>query len=486
MIIDSEGMKKTEESSGIPVYDLMCAAGRACAAQIEKDTAETDHVLIIAGKGNNGGDGYVIAKELKRTVRLYAPFGSPKTPEALKAKKEMPSGILVRKKDIDKLLEDADVIIDCVFGFSYHGDLTDEIRSLFRRINRMRTRVISIDINSGCEADTGHCDKDALHSDLTYALEMFKPFHMLRREHRMFRKAIVVPLGLPHPETTDWMEMDEETFFAGLAKKSENAYKGADGKILIAGGGYGMAGAVMLNILGARTMGCSYIHAAVPTDIYHIAASRFMTAVYHPFYDGNYQEKILEALQQADAVAFGSGAVNMPRKRDCMDLILQNSKVPVILDAEGLRLMVHNTYLFRFIHCPVILTPHIGEFAALLNRDVSEVRDGRIRLARAFAKENNVYVVLKGADTVVASPDGKCYINQSGNPALAQAGSGDLLTGIMAACLASQPDVFHAVCMAVYIHGHIADLGLKEMSVRGFDLEAYPSIMDRLFQKYGY
>ena len=485
MIIDSKGMKQIEEASGLDVYNLMLRAGTACARQIEKDTEEDSAVLIIAGNGNNGGDGYVIASELNRTCRLYAPLGLPKTDAAKKARKLVKKSVFVTAKNFEKALEKADTVVDCVFGFSYHGLLSEDLRTLFVKIAKAGKKVISVDINSGCEADTGHCDKDALHSHITYALDCYKPFHMLKREHGMFRECRLIPLGLPHEDVQGFAEMDEQTFFAGFPKKQVNAFKGSEGKILLAGGGMGMAGALCLNITGAKTMGASYINAALPEEIYPIAASKHTTAVFHPLNYGNMYDVMTPLIKSAKAIAFGSGAVRFPRSRDCMDLILQTSTVPVILDAEGLRLMVHNTYLFRFIRCPVILTPHIGEFAALVNMETHEAADARIALARKFALENRVYLVLKGADTVAVSPTGEMYINQTGNPALAQAGSGDLLTGIMTACLAVQPDIFRAVCMAVYMHGHIADLGLEEMSVRGFDLEQYPKIMDRLFRQYG-
>ncbi len=484
MITDSNGMKQIEKESGFSVFDLMVKAGQAVCAQAEKDLGEEDHVLIIAGNGNNGGDGYVIAKYLPRPCRVFAPLGMPKTDAAKQARKLLKRGQIVKKSDFEEALKEADVVIDCVFGFGYHGRLPEEIRPVFRMIRKMKKRVLSVDINSGCEADTGACDNDALVSDITYALDCFKPFHVMRKDHHMFKEAVIVPLGLPHPASLALPEMDEEEFFRSFPKKKDNAHKTSEGRILIAGGGTGMAGALILNLIGARTMGASYIDVMIPENIYEITASKIITAVYHPF-GWHTMEPVAEPLiENAKVIAFGSGAVNFPKNREFLDLALQNSTVPVILDAEALRIMVHNTYLFRFVRCPVILTPHIGEFSALIGRQVHETIDEKIALAKKFAVENDVYLVLKGPHTTVFSPAGDMYINQSGNEALAQAGSGDLLTGIMAACLAVNNDIFKAICMAVFIHGHIADIGLAEMSVRGFDLEAYPRIMDQLFRKH--
>ena len=485
MIINSNGMRALEAVSGISAADLMETAGQKAAEAVRQEVSPETRILILAGSGNNGGDGFVICRHLKEyTCRGYLADGAPKTPEAQAAFSRLPKSAFITARRLRDEIRRADLIIDAVYGFGYHGELKPEVRKVFRMVNESRTRVFSIDINSGCEADTDHHDKDAIRSDITFALDCFKPVHMLGKEIGVCREVRLLDLGLPHDLPTAYPEMNEEIFFRNFPHRSDTMHKNSFGRTLIVGGCYGMAGAVSLNILGARTVGAPYIECALPDSIYPIVAQRHMTAVFHPFSYHTVEQVVEPLSRKAKAIVFGSGAVNMDRKQQCMDMILQSSTCPVILDAEALRLLHQNTYILRFVKCPLILTPHIGEFASILNKPVEEIRDNRMKYAVQFAKENRVIVVLKGANTIVASPIGEVYINQSGNPALAQAGSGDLLAGIIAGLLTMTRDIYTAVCMGVWLHGHLADIGLEKHSMQAFNLESYPELMDALFRKY--
>ena len=176
----------------------------------------------------------------------------------------------------------------------------------------------------------------------------------------------------------------------------------------------------------------------------------------------------------------------MPRKVECMDMILQESTKPVILDAEALRLLVKNTWILRFVNCPVIITPHLGEFASICNQPIEVIKDHKLEYAKQFARKNKVYVVLKGPNTIVVSPNEDVYINQSGNQSLAQAGSGDLLVGILAGLLTMTTDIFHALCMGVWLHGYLADYGNKIYSRQSFPIERYSEIMNEVFKNHGF
>lgn len=487
MIQDKEGMIRIEQSSGKTPGRLMEIAGKAVSEALGKVLREGSSILILAGNGNNGGDGAVVCRMLagRFSVQIAYVCGEPKTREARAAYRKVDPACIVSVNDLSEALRHADAIIDAVYGFSFHGPLDPEMKKLFRAVNNSGKPVYSIDLNSGCEADTGHCDSDAVRSKITYALDCYKPFHLLRKDHQKFQQCELLSLGLPHEGPSRYREMDEDLFFANFPKKSETAYKGSLGKALLISGCYGMAGATGLNILGAETVGIPYLHAAMPEEIYAPLASRFLTPVMHPFGHESWYEVLEPLIHQATAIGFGSGAVYMDHKSQILDLILQNSKVPVVLDAEALRLLQHNTYILRFAGAPVILTPHIGEFSAISNLPEDAIRDNRLKTALDFASDYKVIVVLKGPNTIVASPSGEVYINQTGNQALAKAGSGDVLTGMMTAMLAMTRDVFTAVCMAVWLHGYLAELGTKNHSMQNFRLETYPELMDELFRKHG-
>lgn len=487
MIQDKEGMIRIEQSSGKTPGRLMEIAGKAVSEALGKVLREGSSILILAGNGNNGGDGAVVCRMLagRFSVQIAYVCGEPKTREARAAYRKVDPACIVSVNDLSEALRHADAIIDAVYGFSFHGPLDPEMKKLFRAVNNSGKPVYSIDLNSGCEADTGHCDSDAVRSKITYALDCYKPFHLLRKDHQKFQQCELLSLGLPHEGPSRYREMDEDLFFANFPKKSETAYKGSLGKALLISGCYGMAGAAGLIILGAETVGIPYLHAAMPEEIYAPLASRFLTPVMHPFGHESWYEVLEPLIHQATAIGFGSGAVYMDHKSQILDLILQNSKVPVVLDAEALRLLQHNTYILRFAGAPVILTPHIGEFSAISNLPEDAIRDNRLKTALDFASDYKVIVVLKGPNTIVASPSGEVYINQTGNQALAKAGSGDVLTGMMTAMLAMTRDVFTAVCMAVWLHGYLAELGTKNHSMQNFRLETYPELMDELFRKHG-
>lgn len=485
MLVNCEQMKQIENASGISVSKLMQQAGSALANEIKKHISETDHILILAGNGNNGGDGFVIAHELNNyACKVYLVDGKPKTKAAQNAFQKLAENLFVSEVNFNKELKKADIIIDAIYGFGYHGLLKPEIKELTRKINLSSKRVFSVDINSGCEADTGTCDPDAIQSELTFALDCYKPFHMLRKNHQMFKEVFLLPLDLPHDIETNYLEMNEEVFFQNFPKRKETAYKGSYGHTVLIGGSYGMAGALGLNILGAKTIGSPYIDVVLPEEIYPILGGKFITPVYHPFSSHSYYRVIEDAIDGAKAIGFGSGAVYMPHKQECLDLILQDSHVPIVFDAEALRLLKNNTYILRFAKAPVILTPHIGEFASLINLSIEEVMNNRLKYALQFAKEYQVTVVLKSPNTIVASPSGEIYLNQSGNATLAQAGSGDLLTGMITSLLTMQCNVFLATCMAVWLHGYIAECAMDTYAMQSFDLETYPSLAMKLWKEH--
>lgn len=488
IIVNRNEMRKMEALSGRTTEQLLNTVGQKVASFIVENYPACQKVLMIAGNGNNGGDALKAAEVLHNAmdIRIYLIHGQPKTDEAISVYKRLDSSLFIREYELMDEAESADVILDGVYGFGYHGTLNDHTRKIFRKLNAFRDKTMSIDINSGCECDSGFCDRDALTSHITLALEAYKPFHMYRKEHHMFDTCVLLSLDIPHTVKPSHITMDEDTFFSNLKKKEENAYKTSEGKTLLVSGSYGMAGAACLNILGAQSMGAPYIMASVPDVIYPICAGRFTTPVFLPYSSNDCEHVLVPAIRSASIIACGSGMTNLDCRAKVLDLILQNANCPVILDAEALRLLVHNTYLFRFIHVPVIITPHIGEFAALTGKPAEYIKDHREECARQFAEQYHVYVVLKGANTIVVSPDGKTYINQSGCAALAQAGSGDLLTGIMAGTVNLSKDIFTGICMAVWFHGFLSEYGLQYHSIRNFPLECYPQLADELFQKHGF
>ena len=301
-------------------------------------------------------------------------------------------------------------------------------------------------------------------------------------------------------------KLDKDSFFERFPKRARDAHKGSCGRILLISGSYGMAGAACLNIIGAKAVGAGYICAAVPEEIYGIVASRHITPVFYPYDakdDSGSVIKTIRSIKDLRAAAFGSGANNNPSKYRLLNGLLSECSCPLILDAEALRLISEEHAgiteasdgissmpqydLLKAAECPVIITPHSGEFSALTGIPIHEIKGSdSINAAAEFSEKNDVITVLKDAETIVVSPDGRYYVNSTGNQGLAQAGSGDVLTGMTAAMCSLVEDPFEAACMAVFAHGLAADDLCRTHSKQTMPLEEIADAMDRLFFENGF
>ncbi|MBQ9889995.1 MAG: NAD(P)H-hydrate dehydratase [Firmicutes bacterium] len=284
-------------------------------------------------------------------------------------------------------------------------------------------------------------------------------------------------------------KLDEESFFRAFPKRAANAHKGSTGKILLISGSYGMAGAACLNILGARALGAPYINVMLPKDIYPVAASRFMEPVFYPYTEENYKSVLPHLAANCSAAAYGSGAVNNLNKLDILRLLLWTCKAPVVLDAEALNILSANMHLLDKASDampPIIITPHLGEFMQFTGKSKQQVMEDPAGAAAECAEKYGFITVLKGPETIVASPDERIYVNCSGNQGLAQAGSGDVLTGMITAMLSFMDDPFESACMGVFAHGMAADELCTHHAYQTMPLEEITQAMDRLFKKHGF
>ena len=487
MIVSRKEMLEIEEKSGLSSFDLINLVGKKLAVHLLPYLDVKSNILVLAGNGNNGADCFALINNLKQFhIKLILVNGLPNNPDAMKIYQQVSPSIIQPLTALDTCLKECDVIIDGIFGFGYHGKLSEDKRVVFKQIQNANKPIYSIDINSGAECDSAMHDSFALHSTVTFAIDCYKPFHILQKYHHLFDRLELISLDIPHPKQSSFLEMNQTLFFQNLAKRKETAHKGSNGKILLVGGSYGMAGAISLNITGAKSLGFPYIEVGCIDGIYPIVATKHTTPVFHPFSRDNVEQQLASTIEHVNAAAFGSGVTRMYEKELCLDLMIQKCHAPLILDAEGIRMLRYNTWKLRFAKSPIILTPHIGEFADLFHLEKEEVMRNPLYYALKYAKELKVYIVLKSAHTIIATPNGQCYINQTGNEALAQAGSGDLLTGMLTALLAYHCDIFTSLRMGVWLHGYIADRLVKHHSKMHMNLEDYPEAVDQFFYENGY
>ncbi len=271
-------------------------------------------------------------------------------------------------------------------------------------------------------------------------------------------------------------------FFQQYPLRNPESNKFDNGVIALIAGSAGMAGACSLNILGARLIGASYIHVVLPKEIYPIVAGKEPTCVYHFDDGGKLTTEVIPSglFKKVKAMSFGSGLTNLSFKEVYLKSLL-NLELPLVVDAEGLRILAKDPYLLHSHRYPLILTPHLGEFSALTNLTVDKISQDKEKIAVEYAKDNQVYLILKGHETLVISPKGELYTNHSGNSALARAGSGDLLTGMITGMLGINSDIFTALKAAVWLHGYLADEAIKTHSIELFDFADLYPLADKFF-----
>ena len=481
MIVNVEQMQAIEAMTPLSTMELIDEVGKALFNVIEPMIKKDDKIMIVCGKGNNGSDGLALAKLLLQQghdIAVYLFHEKAKTLENHQLLNALPSTYILS----DISIYHPTIIIDCIYGFSFKGHIRYKEKALFDKLNKIDAYKISIDINSGCEADDPCCDPHAFKSDLTIALGHYKPFHMFQKEHQMFKKLMLIDLPLTKVNKTDFYTMDQETFIQSYPKIKVNDHKGCNGKSLIIGGSFGMAGAAILNTIGALSCGMSYLHVACEDTIYPILASRFANVVFHPFDRNCFRSAIESIMHNVDAICYGSGIDRLPYRNDILEVLLQYSYKTVILDAQAIRLLIDKLFILKLSKPQLIITPHIKEFADLINKPIELVKAHKISLAKEFAKDYHTIVVLKDTNTIIVSPNGETYINTHGNQALARAGSGDLLTGFICALCALVKDNYLACVMAVWFYNHLCEEITKDHSITCFDLEHYLSYADKFFK----
>lgn len=466
-LVSAEKMKLLEQkvfTLGIDSFAVMeKAALRICDAVKERFSA-TSRVVAVCGRGNNGGDGLAVVRMLKMNgfdVSVCLPFGEPTTKDALKNYE------IVKKLGI-KIIKDTDfvgydVIIDAIFGTGLSKNVESDV---VEKINSSGAFVISADIPSGISSDTGAVMGNAVKADLTVALAFKKYGHSVYPGKEYCGETVVADIGIPLEGECDVFETDEEFVKQILVPAKPDAHKGDMGKLCVIAGSRGMTGAATLCCEGALKSGCGLVTLFSPGNLNDIYEKKLTEAMTLPLECENFidADKLLchkDRLTAADAVVIGPGLGRDCRAEKIIEFLLKN-KIPTVIDADGINAISANINILRGEKGEVVMTPHMGEFARLTGLSVEEILSDKVGAARKFAQEYGVTLVLKGAGTVIALPDGKIYINHTGNSGMATGGSGDVLSGIAAAFLAGGISAGESAVAAAYIHGLAGDIARDE------------------------
>ena len=428
---------------GYPSILLMEAAGRAAAAAAAERWPAAERIVVVAGKGNNGGDGFVAARWLHfwgREVRVFAPAGH--RGDAALARAALEAHLPVRPlEELD--LSGAGLIVDALFGTGLTRAVAGELADVIESINRSPAPVVAIDVPSGLPY------APAVQADLTVALAGLKPVHVFYPARAACGKVLLAPIGLPPAalEQDDLPELVEPGEMRRLLPaRPGNAHKGSVGRVLVVGGAPEFTGAPALAALGAYRAGAGLVTVAYPAEA---AVSPPLEAVRLPVASWT-NARLFDARAEAVAVGMGGGPGGGAAARAALKL-----KKPTVIDADALYPEVVKAYATAAV--PSVITPHPGEAVRLLGGgDPKAVAADPLRYGRELAARFRTVVVLKGGPTVVCQP-GRCTVNSSGNPAMASGGMGDVLAGVIAAFLAAGLEPYDAARLGVYLHGLAGD-----------------------------
>jgi len=504
-VLTSAQMKEidrlTIEEVGIPGPVLMENAGLQIFRSLKEifPQLEKERVVVVAGKGNNGGDGLVVARHLLNTcapplVLLLSRVEDLQGDAALNARigrhlgldiKEVPT-LEEWKRNRMSLLH-ATLVIDAVFGTGLAKPAEGLYAAAIEDMNKCRGFKVAVDIPSGLSSDTFIVNGPAVKADLTVALAAPKVAHVFPPAENFVGVLRVADISVPRPlfQNPDLkLDLVEKADVRPFFKKREkDTHKGTYGHLLCVGGSWGKTGAVAMAGKAALKMGAGLVTVATPESCLPLVARSMLELMTEPLAETGEKTisvkaaaRLLELLKGKDGLLLGPGLSTNSSTAEFVREILPRVKVPIIIDADGLNIMTENLSILKSLKTDVVLTPHPGEFARLLGVSVQEVLDKRLELAPAFAREHRVILVLKGYRTLTVAPDGRTFINPTGNPGMATGGSGDVLSGMIASLLVQEKDALGAVRAAVYLHGLAGDLAadkLSEKSLSSGDLIRY-------------
>ena len=397
--------------------------------------------------------------------------GEPKTPDAIQMLSlvramQLPVFSFEDEPEaVSAAMDEVDVIVDAIYGSGFHGEIDIRRRQITQMINEAIAAVFSLDIPSGINCDTGEAAQDAVNADFTIAFDSYKPAHLLPKYLPGLGQVSLAPIGI---DSLSYEGVAQNHFVAGedyvysrIPQRQPDAHKTSTGKLLNIAGGIGCTGAAVLSSTAAMRSGAGYVVTGVPQAIYPIIAP---SLVQSPFCFIETAADVAGALTGASAIAIGCGMGTGQRQRGILEEVLYLAKCPVVIDADGINNLAMDISIVADAKCPVILTPHFGEMAKICRTPVSEIQKAPLLCAQELAAQLKATIVLKGAHTIISSPDGSTFINQTGNPGLAKAGSGDVLTGILASLISQGMPPFEAAVCAVYLHGAAADRCIERMS----------------------
>jgi ADP-dependent NAD(P)H-hydrate dehydratase / NAD(P)H-hydrate epimerase len=456
---------------GIPGLVLMENAGAAVVLEIEKRWP-SGRVLILAGPGNNGGDGLVVARLLLnrgRQVQVWLAGEDSKLSQDCRTQLQILQACdfgvsRLNEELLDAFTEDlrsAEITVDAMLGTGAKGSLKEPYVFIAKELRQFTGHLIAVDMPTGVDSDTGAADDHAVKADVTVTFAYPKWGQFMYPGANHVGELVIADISIP-AKAGEQLPLGDKLITGSVARellpmRPRFSHKGTYGHALVIAGSAEMAGAPVLSAAAGLRSGCGLLTLAVPETILPVVTAKINESVFAawPAEQGHFAKDSAKKLNADtyDAVAVGPGIGQWKGGCEWIQAIITSCPAPLILDADALNLLAENTAVLQHKKGPVILTPHPGEMARLCGVPVKEIEGNRVHFARSFAEKHGVIVVLKGSFTIIAAPDGRTYLNPTGSAALAKGGSGDVLTGMIAGMVAQMDNVEAAVQLAVYIHG---------------------------------
>lgn len=464
-------LDRQTQAGGVAGEVLMERAGRAVARAVADLCGGTygRRAVVVCGKGNNGGDGFVAARHLARwgvvvSVLSVEPPEGLHEPAATNRQRLAEMGVDVRSCSralLDRELARADVAVDAIFGTGFRGIPEDGWASAIAGLNAGAPPVVAVDIPSGVDGSTGAVEGEAVRSDLTVTFGAAKVGAVLMPGAERAGALRVVDIGFPEDLVhTNVFVTEPSDVRASLPARAADSHKRASGVLVVVAGSREMTGAASLIARAAGRIGAGLVIVAVPSGILPVVQAAATEAVFLSLpetADGTVAadalDRMLEALGRAHALAIGPGLTRQAETAGFVRDLVRACPVPAVVDADGLNAFTDRAGDLVDRMSDAVLTPHVGEFGRLTGVSPHDLESDRLTHARALSMTTNAVTLLKGSRSVIASPDGTVRVNPTGGPVLATAGSGDVLTGVIGGLLARGVDPVDAAAAGAYLHG---------------------------------
>lgn len=490
-----EADEYTIQNEPIADIDLMERAAKQLFKWIEHRVDPSHRIFVFAGLGNNGGDGLALSRMLTEAgyeVFVYVVKYSDKSSDSFsinfnRFKTAAPEHLVeIESEKAFPEIGEEDLIVDAIFGSGLTRPVKGIAAAIIRRINASPAVTLAIDIPSGLYADK--CSLNAggelIHADYTLSFQLPKFAFLLPENESFVGEWHILDIGL-HPEFIQKTQVEnfyllKQDIRPLIKKRGRFSHKGTYGHALLVAGSYGKMGAAILSAKACLRSGVGLLHVHIPKAGYTILQTALPEAMLSiDRYDHYFSE--IPDLAPFNAIGIGPGLGMEHQSQMAMKLLIQNYRNPMVIDADGLNILAQNKTWLSFLPPNSILTPHPKEFERLAGKWTNDF--DKIEKQKAFAIRFKIIIVLKGAHTTICLPNGHCYFNSTGNPGMATAGSGDVLTGIITGLLAQHYAPEHAALLGVYLHGLAGDLAVRKTGLEALLAMDIVNSIGRAFKK---